>query len=288
MTAHRLKFGISILILALIVGIYGFIQWEDARLTMAHQRQILPSALQRADAFGQLENPTHRDWQPFIHHFEDGVPMVLVPPGCFRMGDADLIDAGPVHEQCFDQAFWIDQTEVTQGQFARLGGQSAQPPRFAGERLPVENITWFEAHDFCARRGARLPTEREWEYAARGVENWVYPWGDYPPNRNLAVYTYQPPDMTRWVLSVPAGNAWVGAADLIGNVAEWTSTIYQGYPYSPDDGREDPTDPTTPRIFRGIGWNFGENGDFSAALRFFYPPIFTDSSLGFRCARSSY
>nr|MCU0499970.1 SUMF1/EgtB/PvdO family nonheme iron enzyme [Anaerolineae bacterium] len=134
----------------------------------------LEAALERAEAFRGLENPTNADWPPFIHQFEDRVPMVLVPPGCFSMGSTDFSDAIPVHEQCFDQTFWIDQTEVTQGQFARLGGVQADPSDYSGENRPVEDITWFEARDFCELRGARLPTEREWEYAARGVESWIY------------------------------------------------------------------------------------------------------------------
>ncbi|MCU0499372.1 MAG: SUMF1/EgtB/PvdO family nonheme iron enzyme [Anaerolineae bacterium] len=107
------------------------------------------AALERAHAFRVLENPTNRDWQPFVHEFEDGVPMVLVPTGCFDMVSEDFSNRILIDKQCFDTPFWIDQTEVTQAQFADLGGYQADPSDFAGQNRPVENVNWFEARDFC-------------------------------------------------------------------------------------------------------------------------------------------
>ncbi|MBC6935116.1 MAG: TIR domain-containing protein [Chloroflexi bacterium] len=100
------------------------------------------------------------DWTPVERDF-DGVTMVLVPAGCFMMGSNNYDNEKPVHEQCFDAPFWIDKYEVTQGQFSRLGGSKVIPNAFTGDNRPVENITWFEARDFCELRGMRLPTEAE-------------------------------------------------------------------------------------------------------------------------------
>src|SRR5690606_21843483 len=103
--------------------------------------------------------------------------MVLVPAGCFRMGTNVNTNERPVHDQCFDQPFWMDKYEVTQAHFRRLGGTQANSFAFPGINLPVENITWNEAQDFCELRGGSLPSEAEWEYAARGPDGLVYPWG---------------------------------------------------------------------------------------------------------------
>ncbi|MCU0500103.1 MAG: formylglycine-generating enzyme family protein, partial [Anaerolineae bacterium] len=239
----------------------------------------LEAALERAYAFGDLENPTNGDWQPFVHLFEDGVPMVLVPTGCFRMGSEDG------HEQCFDRPFWIDQTEVTQAQFARLGGSNANGSCYLGENRPETCLTWFEARDFCESRGAQLPTEREWEYAARGVESWVYPWGNEAPNANLAIYSR---GGTADVLSVPDGNSWVGAADMAGNVLEWTSTTYDqlrfSYPYSLNDERDNTDLSVNHRVLRGGSW-FNDGDDLRAAYRYRVGPPVQFNFLGFRCAR---
>ncbi|HRF94205.1 MAG TPA: formylglycine-generating enzyme family protein, partial [Aggregatilineales bacterium] len=104
----------------------------------------------------------NQDWIWQEQEF-DGVVMVLVPPGCFMMGSTEHSSQQPVHEQCFDTSFWIDKYEVTQYEFDQFNGKKAELNFFSGGARPVEIITWFEARDYCALRGGRLPTEREWE-----------------------------------------------------------------------------------------------------------------------------
>ncbi|MCK6576608.1 MAG: formylglycine-generating enzyme family protein [Anaerolineae bacterium] len=219
----------------------------------------------------------------------DGVPMVLVPAGCFMMGSENgFEDEQPAHEQCFAESFWIDQTEVTQAQFARFGGVQAASLSFPGENRPVDSVTWFEAHDFCALRGARLPTEAEWEYAARGPENYVFPWGDEFVSDNL-VWGENSGGETAEVGSRLDGASWVGALDMSGNVWEWVNSLHESYPYSAKDGREADTGTRADvqRMLRGGSWSSVNIGGFRAAFRLRINPRYWDSLLGFRCARSS-
>ena len=227
---------------------------------------------------------TNADWTPIEHEF-DGVPMVLVPVGCFMMGsDAGKADEKPVHEQCFDEPFWIDKYEVTQAQFTRLGGVKANNNWFTGDNRPIERITWFEARDFCELRGGRLPTEAEWEYAARGVDGLIYPWGN-EWNANNAVWNRSSEQGTTDVGSIPDGKSWIGAYDMSGNVWEWTSSLYESYPYDRSDGRERDTGDSTDvrRVLRGGSWNSGNTYSLRAPNRGRYDPDSGSYNIGVRC-----
>lgn len=218
------------------------------------------------------------DWTPQSQVF-NGVEMMLVPPGCFNMGsDIAELNEQPVHQQCFDQPFWIDRTEITNVQYGSSGG-------FAGDNFPRENLTWYEARDFCLRRGARLPTEAEWEYAARGPDSWIYPWGDPWIPDNL-VWRDGKNRQTSPVGSRPAGVSWVGALDMAGNVWEWTSSIHKPYPYNALDGRENDTDTTSYRVIKGGSWDYGDSNVARASWRGGdgYALDKHDNGIGFRCA----
>jgi formylglycine-generating enzyme required for sulfatase activity len=225
----------------------------------------------------------NEDWTPIIETFE-GVEMVLVPAGCFMMGSNDYDDEQPIHEQCFETPFWIDRYEVTQAQFRQFGGVKANENRFDGDQRPVEQITWFEARDYCALRSVRLPTEAEWEYATLGPSNWVYPWGDDFVAEN-SVFSENSNSQTVNVGSRPGGASWVGALDMSGNVWEWVSSIYRSYPYDAQGGRENIQDANSARVMRGGSW-----GDLPINLRVpirnWVTPDFRSGFNGFRCARS--
>lgn len=155
------------------------------------------------------------------------------------------------------------------------------------EDHPVNEVTWHGAREYCAwRGGARLPTEAEWEAAARGVEGRIYPWGNEPPSRERALFGRRSNE-TDGVGKHPAGATPQGVHDLAGNVAEWTSTLYRPYPYRMDDGREDPG-ATGERVTRGGDHVFDSSpeklrasfrGGFSRAVAVGHRHI------GFRCAR---
>lgn len=233
-------------------------------------------------------------WRPFSHTF-NGVEMVLIPAGCFKMGndpqayyrtDGAWIKGVPDGgQQCFDKPFWIDRYEVTNEQFTHLNGVANHPGDWSGPRQPYTNITWFEARDFCEKnREARLPTEREWEYAARGPDGLMYPWGnDFVADNG--VYSKNSEGRTADVGSKSGGASWVGAHDLAGNVVEWVSSVYKGYPYNPRDGREDEKDEVSGRVFRGGSW-YDDGAAMRAANRDSNNPNIQSPRFGFRCAQS--
>ncbi|MBZ0291024.1 MAG: SUMF1/EgtB/PvdO family nonheme iron enzyme [Anaerolineae bacterium] len=240
---------------------------------------------------------SNSEWQ-LVSSTLDGIPMVLVPAGCFNMGsnDEQLLSAfqqcemelgtgqcqmawfekeTPSTNICFDQPFWIDQTEITNEQYGSSGS-------FSGNNAPRDNISWFNALEYCEARGGRLPTEAEWEYAARGPDNLTYPWG----NTFVPEYTIFDDGNTLLpdVVGMRTGGAsWVGALDLSGNLREWTSSIFSetNYPYNSADGREN-TDIFAPRTVRGGSW-ITIPVSLRAMDRLGVDPNTTDWNIGFRC-----
>jgi iron(II)-dependent oxidoreductase len=207
-------------------------------------------------------------------------------PGMLRPGDVAGPDAFRLHEGGRDPRtppyVALDDDEsrlvVAGRRFGVMGGF---------ERHPVNEVTWAGALAFCRWRGARLPTEAEWEAAARGREARTYPWGHAPPTPERAVYG-RGSNNTAPVGSHPAGATPEGVHDLAGNVAEWTSTRYRPYPYVATDGREDP-DAAGERVTRG-----GDHVYDSAPekLTGFFRAGFSRAvdaghrHIGIRCARS--
>jgi formylglycine-generating enzyme required for sulfatase activity len=218
--------------------------------------------------------------------------MVLVPVGCFNMGsNAGSNDEEPVHEQCFDEPFWIDRYEVTNAQFDSFGGVAEARTAWRGNNLPRNNISWSEARDYCALRGAqngyvmRLPTEREWEYAARGPVGFEYPWGnDFISDAARHSCNFCG-TATVDVGVHPKGMAWVGTLDMAGNVWEWTSSLYRDYPYDRTDGREDLA-ASGNRVLRGGSWNDTQDFLRAANRNGSTPDNWDDLGNGLRCARS--
>ena len=233
------------------------------------------------------------DWTVVEGDF-NGTTMVLVPAGSFMMGsENNNPDEKPVHIQRFDSPFWIDKTEVTRGAY-KACNVCEDPPSSdeysIEESQPINRVTWEQAAKYCNWRGARLPTEVEWEYAARGPDSWKYPWGNEFDEKRVH-YTENAGNKTASVGEYPRGKSWVGALDMAGNVWEWTSSLYEDYPYVDSDGREltwtetnENIDKDKKIVLRG-GSFWGNSDDLRAADRREDVADSDVTSFGFRCAR---
>lgn len=223
------------------------------------------------------------DWQPVEQVFDGGFTMVLVPAGCFTMGaPSGSTDLQPAHEVCVRAPFWLDKTEVSRAEYEAMGF----PLMGQGEPdQPVLGVPWVDARDFCLVRGAHLPTEAQWEYAVSGPDDLPYPWGGlFALDR--AIYGRSDEAGAEAVGFLPDGASWVGALDLTGNAAEWTSTLYQPYPYNAFDGREE-TEAEGERVVRGGSWRSTSPDTLTSAARAAFAPDASDDTVGFRCALSA-
>ncbi len=176
----------------------------------------------------------------------DGMPQVYVPDGTFRMGAMDedgQSDERPDHNVTL-KGFWIDKLEVTNGMFLLCvkAGACEPPQQFNSEThdqyfnteefnaFPVVYVTSQQAETYCKWAGRRLPTEAEWERAARGDDFRVYPWGDERPDSSRGNFNYFVGDTTQ-VGQFPAGASPFGVLDMSGNVAEWVADYYDANYY---------------------------------------------------------
>ncbi len=237
----------------------------------------------------------------------DNVEEILIPSGVFLMG-CDSNNSSeircpssqqPLHAVYLD-AYFIDKYEVTNARYkACVDAGGCTPPwsntsytrRFyygnpIYDDYPVIRVDWYQAVAFCAWAGKRLPSEAEWEKAARGdIDTRKYPWGDREPDATLLNYGAQIGDTVE-VGSYPSGASPYGVMDMAGNVWEWVNDWYSGgyyrvsphaNPPGPESGRH--------RVRRGGSW-LNPEGDMRVAERSLKPPEHWPSAIGFRCVRT--
>ncbi len=228
--------------------------------------------------------------------------MVEIPAGTYTIGqDGSKPKNGPAHEVEL-AAYEIDRFEVTNDEFARFveetgyttyaesqGSKSWQDAAADKGNHPVVYVTWDDAVAYCDWAGKRLPTEEEWEVAARGEDGRLYPWGDeFPGDEAVAEFGNLYETGLRSTFPVGAfeqGVSPFGLYDVAGNVREWTSSAFLPYPGAAADA--DPFFGEDKRVHRGGGWFDGQDGEVVTTYNRNAGPPETSANddIGFRCAR---
>jgi formylglycine-generating enzyme len=233
----------------------------------------------------------------------DPVPMVVVPGGPFLMGSRHgqgRDDERPQRLLDID-TFAIDAMEVTNARylaFVEATGHRRPPNPYgdgvltvsAGiEQLPVVQVTWHDAADYCQWAGKRLPTEAEWEKAARGADGRIYPWGNEPPSPERSNYEREWDDAKtlRTVGTTPGGRSPYGVHDMAGNAREWVQDWYapDSYKSAADRNPQGP-DRGILKVIRGGSWH-SPVADITTSARGRGGFALQTHGTGFRCARSA-
>ena len=258
--------------------------------------------------------------------------MIWVPAGRFLMGTPENFegpydpDECPMHLVTLTRGFWIARCETTNAEYAKFlerirkaGDHSKCHPdepkgkdhtpahwtetKFNQPRQPVVGVDWWDAYAYAAWAGLRLPTEAEWEYAARGIDGRLYPWGtNWPPAKVVGNFAdeaaaKEDPEFRTLVGynnghattapagAYPLGVSWCGALDMAGNAWEWCNDCYAPHDVKND---RDPVGPATAqgRVVKGGSWRATDPADCRCAFRDDYVPEQRRDDLGFRCARS--
>ncbi len=227
------------------------------------------------------------------------VGMVLIPAGEFLMGMEDgLPDARPLH-RLYLSSYWIDQHGVTNGQYrACVQGESCLPPKVRvafddpqHAEHPVTDVTWMQARTYCQWAGKRLPTEAEWEKAARGIDGRRYPWGNgddvIQKSRGMLVDGKVSPNGVEPVGMPVASRSPYGVSGMIGQVSEWVKDWYAEDFYRSSPAR-DPQGPLrgTFRVLRGGSW-LERPLELRAGYRGWDEMTYWGPTLGFRCANDA-
>jgi iron(II)-dependent oxidoreductase len=225
-----------------------------------------------------------------------GNPLIAVPAGTFVFG-SDLGNENERPRRLIDgKAFAMNRTEISNAQYQRFVDETGHRSAFYGGHpqlglndRPVVGVSWDDAAAFCAHYGLKLPSEREYERAARGTAGSAFPWGDSPVDARRANHgsdTCCSGDdsdgyaMTAPVDSFPAGASREGILNLVGNVWEWTRDFYAPY-----EGAAPPDIAGKYRVLRGGAWN-SDPGHLTTTYRLAYDPGFRFAANGgFRCVR---
>ncbi len=233
---------------------------------------------------------------------KDGMTLIFVPEGNFIMGGNDKSEQKPIHTVYLD-SFWIDQTEVTNKQYAACVSDrgcsipanisSSTRANYYGnsefDNFPVIYVNWHQAKAYCLWAGRDLPTEAQWEKAARGTDGRLYPWGDDIDKSRYNMYG----DDTNTVGNYEMGKSKYGVYDMAGNVQEWVKDIFQ-WDYYTTLG-ENTSNPQGPSMVpagdfevRGLRGGSWADSEFTvrSAHRYQMWPDNSHFTIGFRCAQS--
>ncbi|MHB8483058.1 MAG: formylglycine-generating enzyme family protein [Nitrospiria bacterium] len=295
MKKDALYYGILSALAAFVLMIVTLV-WEGIK---GYQNEKKASGVKKEET-AEVSDPARFKDLKIIKGPVDGTPMVLVTEGTFVMGSPPVEgdpDESP-QRTIFLSSFYIDLYEVTYGQYQKYLkaiGSDAKPvvPVFmdnisliTGEEQPVNAVSWTEAHNYCQWAGKRLPTEAEWEKAARGERGFKWPWGNEWINKAANVqgeedgfkYTAPPGKFEK-------GRSPYGVYDMAGNIGEWVEDWYDGdyylagpfkNPRGPESGKF--------KVYRGGSWD-DVSMNVRTAKRFQAAPHQTSAVIGFRCVK---
>ena len=223
--------------------------------------------------------------------------MVLVDAGEFLMGNDKVGDEKPMHKVSLD-VFYMDKYETTTARYAKfLDAVGRRPPMFwnQGSQVgytdrPVVGVNWHDADAYCRWAGKRLPTEAQWEKAARGADGRLFPWGNEEPtpkHANFGRGEWKGYSTLTSIGSFEKGKSPYGVHDMAGNVSEWVADWYEPQYYSASP----PLNPQGPasglyKVYRGGSWNHASL-TVRATVRNWSDPADRPSDLGFRCAQDT-
>lgn len=289
-----------------VTGMFAFVAvviWGSALLIPYLRSLVSTTTPEPTATTASISNPVATSSKTEITDEKD-VQMVFVSAGEFTMGrDKAFTNEGPAHRVKLD-AFYIDKLEVTNALYRVCDEQGDCPrptytsPYYEASRSdhPVVYVTWEMAKTYCEWRGARLPTEAEWEKAARGTDERLYPWG---PQEPIVQYANYKGTDSKPVRSYSSIHSPYEALNLAGNVAEWVSDWYSP-DYYQTVSLETIFNPTGPvvspyqtshnfygRVVRGGSWSSTENHELSTTYRNHVDPKSQAIDLGFRCAKDA-
>jgi formylglycine-generating enzyme required for sulfatase activity len=301
---QKLIAGILLLACIALIGV-----WTGGALSLPADmsKQVLPTATSMADVSSNDASLGDTRIRPI-----DNAMMVYVPAGEFEMGSTDGgIYEQPVHTVSLD-GFWIDKYEVTNAQFVAFlndngnleeGGvtwlnlenegclitrsSGGFHPKSGYADHPVVSVSWYGARAYAKWVGGRLPSEAEWEYAARGTDGRIYPWGNKSPTVDLCNFGQNVHGTVPVGTYSPQGDSPYGCADMAGNVYEWTQNIFREYPYA-GDAREKIEGESDARFRMTRGGSFYDGidgtGSTTCTWRGMISPVAHYMDLGFRVA----
>jgi formylglycine-generating enzyme required for sulfatase activity len=259
---------------------------------------LIPILLWSSSSMAQLDR-LRRSKSPEPSVVQDA-PMVAIPEGVFAMGfdgTQALEDERPLHRVWLD-AFSIDLHEVTTAHYAAFLSATNRPAPWLWETVdlnqhgdrPVIGVDWHDAEAYCRWKGKRLPTEAEWEKAARGTDGRLYPWGNQSPTKEFANFAlgarFSYGQVLLPVSDFEQGKSPYGLYQMAGNVYEWVADWYAANYYETSPGRNPPGPERGQfKVLRGGSWS-----DLPKYLltygRFKLPPETRNSYTGFRCVKS--
>ncbi len=274
----RTRVFISVILCVICVSYLGFIlnnDYNTAPRIKAKIKASRPLVLKPGIAIGATcINP------------RDGAQMVWVPAGYFSMGSTNPNSIGEPRRNIYLDGYWMYKYEVTVAQYRmyciKTGTQMPTPPSWGWiNNHPIVNVNWQDAADYAKWAGVFLPTEAQWEKAARGTDLREYPWG----NVWYASKCNQTSTMTQPVGSYPAGASPYGCMDMTGNVWEWCADWFQ-FAYTDSVPTKNPTGPVFGeyRMQRGGGYDLDGNNYGRCSFRCRLTTTVRNPGSGFRCA----